>query len=172
MSLPKLCAIVAMDENGLIGRDNQLPWHLPADLKHFKTVTTGSPIIMGRKTYESIGRPLPNRTNIVVTRDSDYMAPGCIVVQTIDAAISQAAAHATDKVFIIGGSTIYQQTMAKLNYLYLTVVHHEFEGDTHLTGFNLRDWEEVSRIDHAADDANAWAYSFIEYARDPHQLPG
>lgn len=166
MSLPKLCAIVAMDENGLIGKNNQLPWHLPADLKHFKAITTGHPIIMGRKTYESIGRPLPNRTNIVVTKDPEYHATGCIVVTTIDEAIQQAAAASTDKAFIIGGSTIYQQTMDRIDRLYMTIVHHAFEGDTYLNNFNLSDWKEITRVDHTADETNAWDYSFIELEKN------
>ncbi len=167
MSLPKLCAIVAMDENGLIGRDNQLPWHLPADLKHFKEITTGNPIIMGRKTYESIGKPLPNRTNIVITKDTDYVAPGCLVVTTTEEAIHQATIHATENIFIIGGATIYQQMMDRLDYLYLTIVHHTFEGDTYLTGLNLRHWKEIGRTHHEADENNAWSYSFIQYEHIP-----
>lgn len=165
MSLPKLCAIVAMDENGLIGRQNQLPWHLPADLKHFKTVTTSYPIIMGRKTYESIGRPLPNRTNIVVTREATLVAPGCLVVTTIEGAIKTAASEQAEKIFIIGGSEIYKQTLDQIDYLYITIVHHAFEGDTFFKGFKRDEWQEVVREDHSADETNTWPYSFIEWKR-------
>lgn len=165
MSLPKLCAIVAMDENGLIGRQNQLPWHLPADLKHFKAVTTGYPIIMGRKTYESIGRPLPNRTNIVVTRETSYAAPGCLVVTTIEEAVKTAAKEQPEKIFIIGGSEIYKQTLDQIECLYMTIVHHVFDGDAFFKGFEQEEWKEIAREDHSPDEANAWPYSFIEWER-------
>src|SRR5260221_12371914 len=108
---PKISAIVAMSENRVIGDDNQLPWHLPADLKHFKTLTTGHPILMGRKTYESIGRPLPNRTNIILTRNSDFDAPQCVVVTSIEEAIESPASTHSDEIFIFGGAEVYKQLM-------------------------------------------------------------
>ncbi|MFZ2314182.1 MAG: dihydrofolate reductase [Gammaproteobacteria bacterium] len=165
MSLPKLCAIVAMDENGLIGQQNQLPWRLPADLKHFKAITTGYPIIMGRKTYESIGRPLPNRTNIVVTSDAAYSAPGCLVATTIEEAIATAAKEQPEKIFVIGGSEIYRQTLDQIQCLYMTIVHHAFEGDVFFKGFRQEEWVEVAREIFQADEMNAWDYSFIEWSR-------
>ncbi len=124
----KIAIVVAMAANRVIGRDNQLPWHLPADLKHFKQLTLGKPVVMGRKTYASIGRPLPERTNIVVTRDRDYEAPGCVVVHSLDEAL--AAAGEAAEVMVIGGAGIYRQVLPRTDTLYLTEVHAEFEGDT------------------------------------------
>src|ERR1700730_5600347 len=109
-----ISAIVAMSENRVIGQNNQLPWHLPADLKHFKELTTGHPIIMGRKTYASIGKPLPNRTNIVITRDEQFKAPGCVLVHSLAAAIKAAAQEDTEEMFIIGGADIFRQSLPYL----------------------------------------------------------
>src|SRR6188472_2703937 len=120
LNKPILSAIVAMAENRVIGKNNQLPWHLPADLKHFKTITTGHPILMGRKTHESIGKPLPNRQNIILTRDSNYVAAGCTVVTSVKAALQKAE---SPEVFIIGGAEIYRQLLPQVQRLYLTIVH-------------------------------------------------
>ena len=159
----KISIIVAMAENRVIGRDNQLPWHLPADLKHFKATTLGKPILMGRKTWESIGRPLPERTNIVITRDGNYTASGCVVVHSLDAALSAAEHHA--EVMIIGGAELYRQVLPQADTLYLTLVHGEFEGDTRFPQWETDAWREVERIDHEADDRNPHAYSFITLER-------
>ena len=123
----KISIIVAMADKRVIGHDNRLPWHLPADLKHFKATTMGKPIIMGRKTWESIGRPLPGRTNIVVTRDPRYTADGCVVVHSIDAALQ--ACSGNEEVMVIGGAEFYRQVLPEASTLYLTLVHDEFEGD-------------------------------------------
>ena len=124
----KLSIVVAMADNRVIGQDNRLPWHLPADLKHFKQLTTGKPILMGRKTWESIGRPLPERTNIVITRDPDYQAAGCTVVHSVDAALRAAEPHS--EVMVIGGAELYRQVLPEVSTIYLTQVHADVEGDT------------------------------------------
>ena len=120
----KLSIIVAAAANGVIGRDNQLPWRLPADLRHFKQTTMGKPILMGRKTWESIGRPLPGRTNIVITRDSDYAAAGCVVVNSIDAALL--AAGSQDEIMVIGGAELYRQVLPRTDTIYLTLFRRHY----------------------------------------------
>lgn len=159
---PVLSAIVAMGENRVIGKDNQLPWRLPADLKHFKSITTGHPIVMGRKTFESIGKALPNRLNIVLTRDAAYQAPGCIVVTTIDDALIQAQAL---EVFIIGGAEVYKQLLPRIHRIYLTIVHHDFDGDAFFPVFDEQEWKEVDKVRHEPDADNAYAYSFVTLER-------
>jgi len=159
----KISIVVAMAANRVIGRDNQLPWHLPADLKHFKQLTLGKPVVMGRKTYASIGRPLPERTNIVVTRDHDYGAPGCVVVHSLDEAL--AAAGDCAEVMVIGGAGIYRQVLPRTDTLYLTRVHAEFEGDTLFPELDATQWREVARTDCAADEKNPWPYSFLKLER-------
>jgi len=124
----KISIVVAMDANGVIGRGNELPWHLPADLQYFKKTTMGKPILMGRKTHESIGRPLPGRTNIVITRDSGYQAKGCVVVNSIDAAMQ--AAGEQDEIMVIGGAEFYRQVLAHTSTIYLTRIHASVDGDT------------------------------------------
>ena len=155
--------VVAMAANGVIGRDNQLPWHLPADLKHFKQTTMGKPILMGRKTWESIGRPLPGRTNIVITRDSSYSAAGCEVVNSIDAAI--AAAGEQDEVMVIGGAELYRQVLSDTDTIYLTRIHEAFDGDTCFPELRNTEWHQVERVDHEADEKNSHDYSFIRLDR-------
>ena len=162
---PILSAIVAMAENRVIGKDNQLPWHLPADLKHFKSITTGHPILMGRKTHESIGRPLPNRVNIILTRNPDYQAAGCTVVTSIETALQHAEQHHASVLFVIGGAEIYRQLLPAIQRIYLTIVHHAIEGDAHFPELNPHEWKEVSREKHAADEANPFAYSFVVFER-------
>jgi len=127
--MPLISIIAAVAENRAIGIHNRLPWHLPADLKYFRNKTLGHHVIMGRKNYQSIGKPLPQRTNIVITRDPGFDAPGCVVVNSIDAAL--AAADGDPEVFIIGGAGIYAQSLPFADRLYLTLVHHSFEGDTY-----------------------------------------
>lgn len=161
---PIIAAIAAMSENRVIGKDNQLPWHLPADLKHFKAITTGHPILMGRKTFESIGKPLPNRTNIIITRNNNYHAPGCIVVTSIDEAIEQATLIDAKEIFIIGGAEVYQQLMPHIQQLYLTIIRHQFEGDTYFPEIDAA-FTEVSRETHQADEVNPYAYDFIKLER-------
>lgn len=155
--------IAAMDRNRLIGNENQLPWHLPADLAHFKRVTMGKPIIMGRKTYESIGRPLPGRTNIVLTRSSDFNAEGVLTANTLGQALNHVSAE--DEVMIIGGSAIYELTLPRADRLYLTYVEGSFEGDAWFPDFDLEQWHIVASEEHSADEKNSSAYRFVTYAR-------
>ena len=161
MPCPLISAIVAMAENRVIGRNNQLPWHLPADLKHFKTITTGHSILMGRKTYESIGKPLPNRRNYVITRNRQFQASGCIVVSSLEAALQQSADNKADELFIIGGTQVYQQAMPFVQRLYLTIVHDVFEGDAFFPALEESKWEERERERHVSDEQNPYSYSFL-----------
>lgn len=162
---PIISAIAAMSENRVIGNNNQLPWHLPADFKHFKALTTGHPIIMGRKTFASIGKPLPNRTNIIITRDKNFHAAECIVVNSLDAAIEAAQKENTDEVFIIGGAEIYKQSLPLLNRLYLTIIHREFAGDTFFPELDPKIWHEAERVTHDPDEKNQYNYSFVRLER-------
>jgi dihydrofolate reductase len=165
MHHPIISAIVAMSENRVIGDHNQLPWHLPADLRHFKTLTKGHPILMGRKTFESIGRPLPNRTNIVITSNPEFKTPGCIVVNSIDEAIQHAKQNDNKEIFIIGGANVYQQCMSSVSRIYLTIVHEEFEGDAFFPELNMNEWIEMESNTHAADDENEYSYTFLTLER-------
>ncbi len=155
--------IAAMAENRVIGVNNRLPWRLPADLKHFRKVTTGHHVIMGRKNYESIGKPLPDRKNIVVTHRPDYVAPGCLVVHSLDDALQ--AAQSDPEAFIIGGAEIYRQSFALTQRLYLTLIHTVIPGDTYFPPFDARDWHEVARERFEADAMNPHAFSFVVLER-------
>jgi dihydrofolate reductase len=155
--------VVAIAENNAIGKENKLLWHLPADLKHFKTITTGHPIIMGRKTYESVGKPLPNRRNIVITRDTSLRLPGVEVVSTLDAAI--ALCEGTEEIFIGGGAEIYKMAMHLTDRIYLTVVKAVFDADTFFPPILPEEWEETSREDHEPDEKNALGYTFSTLLR-------
>ena len=155
----RVALIAALAENRVIGRDNQLPWRIPADLKHFKALTMGKPIIMGRKTWESIGRPLPGRDNIIVTRDTNYQAEGCKVVHSVAQAL-QAAAGA-DEAMIIGGANLYQQTLDEADRLYLTQIRAEVEGDACFPDIDAQAWYEVERESYPADESNEYAYDFV-----------
>ena len=161
----RLALVAALAENRVIGRDNQLPWRLSADLKHFKSLTMGKPIIMGRRTWESIGRPLPGRINIVVTRDSAYRADGCQVVHSIDSAL--AAAGDAEEVMVIGGAGLYRQTLDRADRLYLTRVKAEVNGDTFFPEFDPLQWHEVDCESHRADDNNEYDYDFVVLERTP-----
>lgn len=155
--------IVAKDENGVIGHQGRLPWRLPADMKYFKTVTMGKPLIMGRHTYESIGKPLPGRTNIVVTKDAGYQAPGCLVVHSVEEALTVVVDH--PEVMVMGGATLYEQLLPRASKIYVTEVHAQVAGETYFPAFNIDEWREVSRSDHPADDNNPYAYSFVVLER-------
>lgn len=162
---PTLSAIVAMAENRVIGNGNKMPWHLPADLKHFKTVTNGHPVLMGRKTFESIGKPLPNRTNMIITRDRQYSAQDCLIVNDLNTALSMAQEIDQNEIFVIGGAEIYRQLLPKVQRLYVTEIHHPFQGDAHFPELDVSEWQEVAREDHQADDKNAYAYTFVTLER-------
>ncbi|QNF34869.1 dihydrofolate reductase [Adhaeribacter swui] len=159
-----IASVFAMSENRVIGKNNQLPWHLPADLKFFKNLTTGHPIIMGRKTFESIGKPLPNRTSIIITRQPEYHQPGCLVVNNVSSAITKAQQINSD-VFIIGGAEILQQALPYIDTMFLTLIHENFAGDTFYPEINPKEWQEVSRQDFTADEKNKYNYSFIQLKR-------
>jgi len=161
----RLTLVVAAAENGVIGRDGALPWHLPADLRHFKRSTLGKPILMGRKTHQSIGRALPGRLNLVLTRQQDYAAPGCVLVHSLDEALARAAAEGAEELMVIGGAGLYREALPRAERILLTRVHGEFEGDTRLPTFDPAEWLERSRSRREADEANPVAMSFIELAR-------
>lgn len=159
-----LSLIVAMSENRVIGVANDLPWHLPADLKYFKAQTLGKPIIMGRKTYESIGRPLPGRRNIVVTRTHDWAAQGVEAASSLEQAILLAEAGGAPEVMITGGAQIYAQAIDKVDRLYITEVALRLEGDSYFPDFDMACWNETRRETHAAQDGKP-AYAFVVYDR-------
>jgi dihydrofolate reductase len=167
---PILITLVgAKADNGVIGRDGKLPWHISADLKFFKRMTLGKPVIMGRKTYESIGKPLPRRTNIVVTRDESWNAEGVIAVQDLPSAFALAYedAHRTgaDEIAVIGGAEIYRQTLAKADRIYLTEVHGVFEGDARLDLDLSAGWRETTRERQPAETPDGPAFSFVTLDR-------
>ena len=155
--------IAAIAHNNALGKDNDLIWHLPADLKRFKSTTSGHHIIMGRNTYESIGKPLPNRTSVIITRNPDYTAEGCIVVNSLEEAIE--VAKSDDTPFIIGGAQIYAKAIEIADKLDITEVHHQFEADVFFPEINLKIWKETSREKHSADEKNKYDYSFITYQK-------
>ena len=160
--------IVAVAQNNVIGKGNTLIWHLPADMKYFKEKTTGHCIITGRKNYESIPekfRPLPNRTNIVITRQANYAAPGAIVVASIEAAIAKAIEVSKEEIFIIGGAEIYKQCMLLTDRLYITQIHHSFDGDAYFPEIDLSIWEQTKIEALKADEKNKYDYSFVEYKK-------
>ncbi len=163
-----LSIIVAISENNIIGKDNSLIWHLPADMKYFKEKTTGHCVITGRKNYESIPekfRPLPNRTNIVITRQKEYSAPGAIVMGSIEEAIEKSKQMGDKEVFIIGGAEIYKQSLHLVDKLYITKIHHSFEGDAAFPQLDPAIWKETKREDFQADEKNKYDYSFGEYKK-------
>ncbi len=162
-SRPLISLIVAMAENGVIGRDNRLPWRLPADLAHFKRVTMGKPMIMGRKTWESLPGVLPGRRHIVVTRDLAYQAEGCTLVHSLEQAIQ--AAGEVPEVMVVGGGTLYKEMLPRADRLYLTLVDTQVEGDAHFPRIDFRQWRERKREIHPADDSNPYSCTFLELER-------
>lgn len=157
----KISTIVGMGKNREIGRGNDIPWYLPADLKYFKKVTTGHPIIMGRKCFESIGKPLPNRTNIIVSRNPEFYIEGCILVHSIGAALAVAQDKGAEEAFIIGGGEIYRRGLPLSTKLYLTEIDIEVEdADIYFPEINLDHWKETSAIAHQKDVKNPYDYTF------------
>ena len=156
----KISLIVAMASNRVIGLNNQMPWQISADLKKFKKITMGAPILMGRKTYESIGRPLPGRTNIIISRNPSYQQPGCLVFNDIDKAL--ASCGDVEEVFVIGGSDFYKSMLPVADTLYLTQIHQEFSGDTFFPEFDADQWIEVEREDIQNDPNTTFSYSFLK----------
>jgi dihydrofolate reductase len=166
----KLCLVVAVAENGVIGRDNALPWRLSGDLKRFRAITMGKPLIMGRRTSESIGRPLPGRTSIVVTRDTGFRADGVVVAHDLPAAMAAAeeAARATgaSEIMVIGGAAIYESALPLADRIYLTEVHAAPDGDTRFPKLGAGEWHEVSREFHPADPGESSDCSFVILDRE------
>ncbi len=158
----KISIIAAVAQNNAIGLNNQLIWHLPADLQFFKKTTLNSTIIMGRKTFESIGKALPKRKNIVISSNANFLAPGCLLVTNLKEAIANAD---SEEVFIVGGANIYAQSMHLTHKLYITRVHHDFEGDTFFPAIDPNIWLETGREDHFIDDNHAYNFSFITYEK-------
>ncbi len=164
---PKISLIVAMANNRVIGKGNQMPWHLPADLKHFKAVTMGKPVIMGRKTHESIGMVLPGRDNIIISRNADYRSEffneRCQVVTSLEAAIEAATQTKSyiDEIMIIGGANIYQQMIDCADVLHLTFIDLDTEGDVHFPDWTHMNWQQVSCEEHQLDEKNPYHYKFV-----------
>ena len=155
--------VVAVAENDAIGSGNRLPWHLAADLRRFKTLTLGKHILMGRKTYQSIGKALPGRTTLVLTRSADFAPTDCTVVGSLEEARS--AAHGEPTLMVVGGSEIYRQCLPQASRIHLTVVHANVDGDTFFSGWRGPQWHETFRDRHEADDSNGFAYSFVTLER-------
>ncbi len=160
--MPEISLIVAMAENRVIGGDNKLLWHLPEDLKHFKALTTGKPIIMGRKTYDSIGRPLPNRTNIVITRQQNWTAEGVSVVPSLEEALKTAETINEKEIMVIGGAQVYEAALPFATRVYLTLLHKVYTGDAVFPELPEKEWTETARVSNTGPGID---YDFITYQR-------
>lgn len=156
--------LVAMDENRIIGKNNTLPWHLSNDLKNVKALTTSNIIVLGRKNFESIGKPLPNRLNVVLTRDLNVSIPGCVVMHSVDEVVT-AFQHDTREVFIFGGAEIYKQFFPFVSKMYITFIHHSFEGDTYFPPYNSEDWDLISKEEGIMDEKNKYPHTFCVLQR-------
>jgi dihydrofolate reductase len=160
--------IAAVSENNVIGKNNSLPWHLPDDMKYFMQTTKGHFVIMGRKNYQSIPekfRPLPNRTNLVVSSQKNFDAPGCLIFHSLEDAIQEAKNQNQQEIFLIGGSRIYQDGLVVSGKLYLTHVHAQVDGDVYFPKVNWEQWTEISRVHHPKDDRHAFSFDFVVYLR-------
>jgi dihydrofolate reductase len=157
----KISLIVAMASNRAIGLDNKMPWHLSADLKKFKKITMGSPILMGRKTFESIGKPLPGRTNVIISRNCNYQQEGCLVFNDLETALKKTCEN-SEELFIIGGSDLYKAILPIADVIYLTLINKAFKGDTFFPEINLNEWSEVAREDIINDPDTDFNYSFLK----------
>ncbi len=161
----KISVIAAAGENGAIGAGGKIPWDLPADLKHFREITAGHPVVMGRKTFESIGRPLPKRTNIVVTTDADYRAEGCAVAHSLEEAFRLAeGAPGADECFVIGGAQIYTLALPAAQKIYLTKVHGTFDGDAFFPKLDEKEWQLVDTKPHKKDEKNPFDYDYLTFS--------
>ena len=156
--------IVACTRSGVIGKDGKLPWHLPEDLKHFKETTLGKPVIMGRKTWESLPKALSGRLNVVITRQSDYVAEGATVVSSVDEALETVKSY--EDAFVIGGAEIYRQTMDRVTVVHITLVEIDLDGDAYFDGFNEVDWVLEKITPYSATDARPWEFSIRRYERE------
>jgi len=161
-----LSIIVAASENNVIGINNHLPWHLPVDMKYFKDMTMGKPIVMGRKSFEELGRVLPGRPNIMITRQTDYTAEGLYVVPSLQAGIEKAKTFGTEEIFITGGGEIFKMALPIIDRLYLTRVHAEVSGDTYFPEFDPRGWKLVKNERHEKDEKHAYALTFQVWERE------
>jgi dihydrofolate reductase len=161
----RVSIIVAAAENGVIGRNNQLPWRLSADLRRFKELTMGHAVIMGRKTYESIGRPLPGRTMIVITSQADYQPPNAVAVSNFGEAVAEAARHGETEAFVIGGARVFQSALPIAERLYLTRVHADVEGDVYLPALDPSAWRLLESQPRQADERNQYPFTFQRYER-------
>ncbi|WP_429059751.1 type 3 dihydrofolate reductase [Aeromonas veronii] len=161
----KISMIAAMAHDRVIGKDNQMPWHLPADLAHFKRVTLGKPVLMGRKTFESIGRPLPRRRNLVISRNPDYQAEGIEVVGSVEAALALLAGSSVEELMVIGGGHLYAEMLPSADCLYLTRIDLAVEGDTRFPAFDDGQWQRIACESHPADEKNPHPYSFETWQR-------
>ena len=155
-----LSLLVAASENNVIGKDNQLPWHLPNDLKYFKNLTWGMPILMGRKTFDSIGKPLPGRKSIVITRNTDWQYEGVDVVHSIEDAIQKAKAFGVKEIFVIGGAEIFKTSLPNANRIYLTRIHHHFDGDVFFPQILEDEWSLISSRFCEADEKNKYQHTY------------
>lgn len=161
----RVSLIAAVGERSVIGTDGGLPWRLPADMKHFRRTTMGKPVVLGRTTYESIGKPLKGRTNIVVTRDPDYRAEGCVVVHDIESALRAAQTTGADEVMVAGGASLYRALLPRADRLYLTRVRADVKGDTFFPDIDFAQWTQIERTDRAATEKNPIDMSFITFDR-------
>ncbi len=161
---PVIALIAALARNRAIGLDNRMPWHLPDDLKRFRQLTTGHRVIMGRKTFDSIGRPLPGRTNIIISRSNTFNPPGCTVVHSVDEALDRTAPAGTFS-FVIGGAEIYRQAIDRASRMFLTEIDAEFKGDTFFPAIDKQDWNEIRRECRSSDGIHSILYDFVEYER-------
>jgi len=159
-----LSIIVALSENNVVGINNQLPWHLSADLKRVKALTMGHHLIMGRKTFESIGKPLPGRTNVIITRNKNFKAEGCVVVSSLNEALEKSKDDS--EAFIFGGGEIFREALPKVTKIYMTRIHRNIDGDTRFPDLVTKEWKEISRQDFKADEKNDYDYSFINLERN------
>ena len=163
----KVSLIAAVAQNGVIGRDGDLPWKLPADLRRFRELTTGHHIIMGRKTHASIGRALPQRTNLVLSRRAGYEAPGCTILRSLEAALENAREAAESEVFVIGGAAVYRMALPRADRIYLTEVEAEIDGDVHFPDFEGSKWRTLSSDRHEADEQHLYAFAMKVLERAP-----
>jgi dihydrofolate reductase len=164
----KISLVAAVAKNGVIGKNNDLPWHLPDDMKFFMETTRGHYVVLGRKNYESLPKkykPLPHRVNIVITRQKDFDAPGCIIVHTIDQAFGVARDNGEKECMVIGGSEIYGLALPHANQLYITEVQASVDGDVKFPEYNKQEWKETSRVHHGRDERHVYAFDFVLYEK-------
>lgn len=169
---PRLALIAAMTRDRVIGRRNALPWRLPADMRRFRELTTGHPVLMGRKTFESLGRPLPNRTNVVMTSDRAYAPAGCLIAHSLEQGLAIAAQHVdcvSPEIFVIGGENLYTQALARADRLYLTQIEAKIDGDAWFPEFEAGTWEVLARETRLADDKNPYDCVFLTLERKAPQ---